>query len=989
MTTSATHREDPPKAPPSPAGDEALGERKGLLLAVCCAAQFLVILDLSIVNVALPSIQSALRISAVDLQWVIDAYAILFAGFLMLAGRASDLFGQRRTFGIALMLFALASLIGGIAPSSGVLIVARGAQGLAGAGMAAASLAIITSSFAAGPERHRAVALWGAMNGAGGAAGTLAGGVLTDALSWRWVLLINVPVALAALFLARRVVPEHRARTQGGFDLAGALVLTVGLLIATYGGVTAGSEGFGSPDALIPIALGSLLLTLFPLVERRASAPLVPPKALTQPLRRINIIVLLFSASLFAMWFASSLYLQQVLSLSPLEAGLCFLPMALTIFLAARPAGKLASKAGVRPVLGGGLIMLAVGLVLLSRIGSGGSAIQYVILPGVLVAIGIGFSVVSSTIAATQSAAPQQAGLTSSLVNTARQVGGGLGLAVLISIATQRTSDLIGEGSVAADALTDGFSLSFLISAGLVAVAAVLTFAWIPGNPERRGLARRVLAGAGAVTAAFVAVAFGIPRSEAAPPGEYTLEGAYSYASAPGLHPPQLQVLAKRKSTEPLPGYIMTANFLDVTKPPIVGQSGPMMLDEDLQPVWFKPVPTDVLAANLDVYSYDGKPVLAWWQGDVSATGEIDSGEIVVVDSGYRTVARLEGTDGWVLTLHALDIRDGVAWVTANRNVPADLSDVGGVNHGVLVDSALQAYDLKTGRLLSTWSAREHIPMADSETQPPPNGFPWDAYHINSLQLTGDGKALVSMRNTSAGYLIDLDSGKIEWQLGGSRSTFDLPAEAEFEWQHDMVLQGDSTVTLFDNHCCEITGAGEYLPSDRGSRGLKLELDMAGRTARVAARYSHGETFRAQYMGNLQTLENGNIFVGWGQVPFMSEFTADGKLIFDAAFPGANMTYRAHVKPWVGLPRDKPRGAARRAGGKPTVYASWNGATEVARWRVLAGGTAVAERPKDGFETAIGVRAGAGRFTLQALDDRGRVLGTSEPFGFQTTKETS
>lgn len=948
----------------------------------------MVILDLSIVNVALPSIQSALRFSAPDLQWVIDAYAITFAGFLMLAGRATDLLGQRRTFGVALLAFALASLVGGVAPSSGVLIGARAGQGLAGAGMAAASLAIITSTFAAGPERHRAIALWGAMNGAGGAAGVLFGGVLTDVLSWRWVLLINVPIGIAAAIMAGVVVADRRARERRGFDLGGALLLTSGLLIATYGGVTAGSEGFGSSEALVPIALGSLLLTLFPLVEARVSAPLVPPKALTPQLRGINAIVLIFSAALFSMWFASSLYLQQVLALSPLEAGLTFLPMTLAIFASASVAGRIATRAGVRPVLGAGLVMLATGLLLLSRIGAGGSAIQYVMLPGVLAAIGIGFSVVSSTIAATQSAAPSQAGLTSSLVNTARQVGGGLGLAVLISIATQRTSHLIGDGNAVPQSLTDGFSLAYLVGAGLVGLAAVLTFVLIPGAPERRAPGRRVLASAAVVIAAFVAVDVGLPRSEAAPIGEYTTKGAQTFASAPGLHPPKLQVETKRTVAEPLPGYIMTANFLDLTKPPIVGQSGPLMLDSDLQPVWFKPVPTDVVAANLDVHTYEGKPVLAWWQGDIGATGEIHSGEIVVVDDRYRTVAKLEGKDGWVISLHALEIRGDVAWVTANKNVPADLSDVGGVSQGVVVDSGLQAYDLKTGELLSTWRASDHIPLRDSETQPPPNGFPWDAYHINSLQLTDDGRALVSMRNTSAGYLFDRKTGRIVWQLGGERSSFDLPANARFEWQHDLQLRGDSTVTLFDNGCCEITGAGEYLPARRASRGLTLRLDTASRTARVVAEYSHGATFRSQYMGNTQTLKGGNVFVGWGQVPFLSEFTPSGKLVLDGAFPSPNMTYRARVRPWVGRPPDKPRGAARQRDGKTTVYASWNGATEVAKWRVLAAGgagplTAVAERAKAGFETPIAVRDGLRRFQLQALDAGGRVLGTSEPVGLQ------
>src|SRR5919202_1795644 len=265
--------------------------RKQLVLAVCCISQFMVILDLSIVNVALPNIQEGLPLSSAGLQWVIDAYAIVFAGFLMLAGRAADLFGQRRTFGIALFTFALASLIGGIAPTSGVLILARGLQGLGGAGMAACSPAIITSTFAAGPERHRAIALWAAMNGAGGAAGVLFGGVITDLFSWRWVLLINVPIGVAAAAVAAAIVAERHGQERRGFDLLGALVLTAGLLVVTYGGVTAGSDGWGSAAALVPLAIGNVLLALFGLVERRAPDPIVPPKALTPQLRAVNGIV--------------------------------------------------------------------------------------------------------------------------------------------------------------------------------------------------------------------------------------------------------------------------------------------------------------------------------------------------------------------------------------------------------------------------------------------------------------------------------------------------------------------------------------------------------------------------------------------------------------------------------------------------------------------------------------------------------------------------
>jgi EmrB/QacA subfamily drug resistance transporter len=974
MTTEVSTEPDSVAAPRA--------TRKQLVLAVCCVSQFMVILDLSIVNVALPSIQEGLKFSSADLQWVVDAYAIVFAGFLMLAGRAADLFGQRRTFGLALFTFALASLIAGTSPTSGVLILARALQGLGGAGMAASSLAIITSTFAAGHERHRAIALWGAMNGAGGAAGVLFGGVITDLINWRWIFLINVPIGLAAAAVTVAVVAERHGRERRGFDLLGALLLTAGLLVVTYGGVTAGSDGWGSASALVPLAIGNVLLALFPIVERRAPAPLVPPNALTPQLRAVNGIVALFSAAIFPMWFVSSLYLQQVLDLSPLSTGLVFLPMALAIFACASQAGKLAIRVGVRPVLGGGLIMMAVGMALLARIGSGGSAVQYVMLPGVLTAMGIGFAIVPSTIAATQSAAPAQAGLASGFVNTARQAGGGLGLAILISIATQHTSHRIGGGGDVSGALTAGFQIAYLIAAGLAATAALLTFVFLPraADAEQAAARRRVALGAIAIVALFLAVDFGVPRSHAAPIGRYTTKGAMRFASAPGLHPPKLQLQLPAPAHHPLPGLIMAANFYDLNKPKMVGQSGPLILDGNLEPVWFRPVPTDLVAANLHEQTYDGRPVLTWWQGDVTPTGLINSGEYVVVDNRYRPLARLRGKDGWVITLHSMVIQGNFAWVTANKNVQRNLSRFGGVSQGVFVDSAVQKYDLRTGRLVYTWRASDHIPMSTSRTQPPPNGFPWDTYHINSIDLVPGGRVLVSMRNTWAGYLIDTRSGRLVWQLGGRHSSFDLPSEARLEWQHDIEMESSSVVSLFDNHCCEITGAGEYLPASTPSRGIVLRLDPVRHSASVVTTYSHGATFRSQYMGNVEKLPNGDAFVGWGQVPYMSAFTKDGKLLFDGAFPEPNMTYRAYVQRWIGRPLDRPRGAARVQGGRTTVYASWNGATEVASWRVLAPGSVAVQR-KTGFETQIRVNRTLGQVRLQALDDSGRVIGTSPPFG--------
>jgi EmrB/QacA subfamily drug resistance transporter len=984
VSVDATTSRGPSETPPAEA---KRGAGSGWLLAVCCVAQFMVILDLSIVNVALPSIQSDLGFTSPDLQWVVDAYAITFAGFLMLGGRAADHFGQRRTLVAGLILFGLASLAGGAAPDQVVLVAARGVQGLAGALMAATSLAIITSSFPAGPKLHRAIGIWAAMNGLGGAAGVLLGGVITEVLSWRWVLLINPPIAVAAALVAYAVVAERRRGPDAPpFDLAGALTLTIGQMVLVYGVVEAGLKGWGTFAALGPIALGLILLGVFGLIETRfASAPLIPFRELTKPLRVANNIVLLFSAALFPMWFVSSLYLQQVLGLSPLHTGLIFLPMTLTIMLVASRAGKLVSRFGVRTVLGGGLLMLTGGLLLFTRIGSSGSPIVYVIVPGVLTAAGIAMSIVPSTIAATHGAKEGQTGLASGLVNTSRQVGGGLGLALLITFATQRSTHLIGSGEQVAAALTHGFALAYLIAACLAGAAAIITFAALPGPDSALGAPpRRFALAIGIVLVVFVALTAAFAGSHGAPIGAYTTKDTYSFLTAPALHPPQIRSVQKATAGRLAPGYILTANFYDLNEPPIVGQSGPLILNRDLQPVWFQPVPEKVVAANLSLQTYQGKPALAWWQGVVTNTGATESGEYVVVDQHYRTVARLKAKDGWVLTLHELVIDGGHAWVTANRNVPRDLSKYGGAYNGALIDSAVQEYDLKTGALLRNWDALEHIPLSQSQASLPTNGFPWDAYHVNSIQLTGKGTFLVSMRDTSAAYLVDIASAKIDWTLGGSSSSFELGPGAGFEWQHDVSLHGDSTVSMFDDHCCQLTGGGTSVNPTGPSRGLVLKLDQQARKATLAEQYGSDGGFRSEYMGDTQPQANGDVFVGWGSEPYLSEYDRSGKLLFEGQLPGPNLSYRATLEPWVGLPLSSPAAVGRRANGRTTAYASWNGATEVASWRVLAGPSAgrlavVATHAKSGFETAIVLAQNYHSLQVQALGADGRVLGASQP----------
>jgi MFS family permease len=908
----------------------------------------------------------------------------------MLGGRAADLLGQRKVFVAALALFSATSLVAGLSISPTMLFVARGVQGFSCAFMAASSLAIITSSFAPGPQLHRAIALWAAMNGLGGAAGTLLGGVLTQVLTWRWIFLINPPIGAATALIAWRVVRDTK-RAAPGFDVGGAVLLTVGQIVLVYGVVESGIVSWHAASALAPILVGLALLAAFTVYERRvASAPIIPFKELTRPLKVANVIVILFSGALFPMWYVSSLYLQLVLGLSPLKAGLTFLPMALTIMIVASRAGKLVGRFGVRSVLGGGLLMMTAGMLLFTRIFaySGGEdfalAVIYIMIPGLLTAAGIALSIVPSTVAATQGSKPGQAGLASGLVNTSRQIGGGLGIAILITLATERTSHVLGHTANLNQALTEGFRLAYWIGAGLCAAAAAVTFAFVaPGENTLPSLVRRfpIAAGVAVVIGGFVAVDFALGGNHGPAIGSYTTRGAYAFVTEPGLHPPIItRRLVSSTDAQRAPGDIFMANFYDASRPPMVGQSGPLILDNQLRPVWFDPVPEDVVAGNLSLQTYHGKPVLAWWQGRINSIGATESGEDVIVNQHYQPVATLKATGGWVITLHELQIDGDHAWVTANKDIPMNLSRWGGPYNGALVDSAVQEYDLRTGRLLYSWDAFKHIPLGDSQSS---LISPWDAYHVNSVELPGDGSLIVSMRNTWAVYKVNMATGKIEWTLGGRHSSFKFGPGATFEWQHDAnVYPGTPLVTVFDDHCCQITGGGTYVSPTGASRGLVLKVDAAHRTATLADQYTHGASFDSEYMGSIQPLPGGNELVGWGSQSYFSEFAPDGKMVFDARLPGPDLSYRVYLEPWVGLPLYPPSGAARRRGSVTTVYASWNGATQVASWRVLGaeGSASVARSPKTGFETAIPVGSTGSTLRVQALDSRGRVLGTSPLF---------
>jgi EmrB/QacA subfamily drug resistance transporter len=458
-------------------------------LLLSCIAQFMVILDVSVVNVALPAIRHGLGFTEADLQWVVNGYTVTFAGFLLLGGRAADLLGRRRVFVSGLAMFALASLAGGFANSQGLLIAARAVQGLGGAVIAPASLSILTTTFAEGAARNRAVGIWGAMGGAGGAAGVLLGGILTDLLSWRWILFINVPIGLIAAVAAQRLLLESRNPGRAReFDLRGALTATVGLSLLVLGIVRTDQTGWGDTSTLLLIAAGIGLLATFLLIEGRiARAPLMPLRIYrSRTLSAANVVVLLVGGASFAMWFFISLYLQQVHDYSPIRAGLAFLPMTLCIVAGSTAASRLVGRLGAKPILVAGMTCLTIGLFWLSDISVGGTYVGSMLFPSLLTAIGMGLAFVPATISAVSGVAPHEAGLASGLVNTARLFGGALGLAILAAIATSRTnSDLHHAGTTAHAALVSGFQLAFVVSAAFAFVGTLVSAFGLPRLPVR------------------------------------------------------------------------------------------------------------------------------------------------------------------------------------------------------------------------------------------------------------------------------------------------------------------------------------------------------------------------------------------------------------------------------------------------------------------------------------------------------------------------
>jgi EmrB/QacA subfamily drug resistance transporter len=458
-------------------------ERKGLALLLLAAAQFVVVLDASIVNVALPSIGQDLQFSQENLSWVVNAYVLVFGGFLLLGGRVADLFGRRKVFVGGLVLFGAASLLGGLAANEGQLIAARALQGLGGALLSPAALAILTTTFSEGAERNKALGVWGAVAGSGGAVGVLLGGILTDGLGWEWVLFVNTPITLLAAFAALRILGESRDESARTFDIAGAVTITAGLSVLVYALVDANDAGWGSTQTVGLLALSVALIVAFVVVESRLRQPLVPFRIFSsRTLTGANVTAVFVAASLFSMFFFVSLYMQQVLGYSALEAGLAYLPLSAGIIIAAGIASVLTTRIGFKPVLAAGLVLVAGGLVWFAQISPDGTFVADILGPSLLAAVGLGFAFVPLTIASVAGVKADDAGLASGLINTSQQVGGALGLAVLAAVANGRTDGFQGPPPVA---LTEGFQAAFLVGAALAVVGAVLTVVLIRSRDSR------------------------------------------------------------------------------------------------------------------------------------------------------------------------------------------------------------------------------------------------------------------------------------------------------------------------------------------------------------------------------------------------------------------------------------------------------------------------------------------------------------------------
>jgi EmrB/QacA subfamily drug resistance transporter len=451
--------------------------RKQMILLLTCLGQFMVVLDIAIVTVALPAMKHSLDFSATGLQWVVNAYTLTYAGFLLLGGRAADMFGRRRIFLLGLTVFTIASLVCGLAWSPASMVTARAIQGMGGAILSPATLTILIVTFTDARERAHALGIWSAALACGGATGALAGGFLTDYIDWRWIFLINVPIGIVGFVIGQRVLRESKAEgASRSLDVAGAVTITAGLTALVYAVVQTNSHAWGSVATIVPLALAALLIGAFVIIELRATAPLVPFATFkSRALSGANFVMLMIGASMFAMWYFVSLYLQEVLHYSPMQAGLCFFPAAIAVVIGAQISGRIVGKFGPRIIMATSTVVVGLALLWMSRTTATSSYLSGIFGPITIAALGLGFSFPAGTFAATAGVAPRNAGLASGLVNANRQLGGAIGLAVLATIAEQYTTSLL-PSTPLPEAITSGYTLAFIIGGVFAFIAAAGSF---------------------------------------------------------------------------------------------------------------------------------------------------------------------------------------------------------------------------------------------------------------------------------------------------------------------------------------------------------------------------------------------------------------------------------------------------------------------------------------------------------------------------------
>jgi EmrB/QacA subfamily drug resistance transporter len=459
----------------------AADTNKWLVLVIVCLAQFMVILDATIVNVALPSIQHGLKFSQENLQWVVNAYTLIFGGFLLLGGRAGDLIGRKRLFLAGLIVFSCASLLNALSQSAEMLILGRGLQGLGGALVSPAALSVLTTTFQEGAERTRAMGVWSGIAAGGGAVGLLAGGILTSALSWQWIFFVNAPIGVIAFLLALRYVPESTGNlSHRSFDFGGAISVTAGLVLLVFTIVKAQSFGWTSGKTIGLFAVSLILLIAFVVIELRTRYPLVRLRIFTiRPLATGDAVLLLVASGLFAMFFFASLYVQEILGYGALKAGFAFLPVAFGIGVGAGIAQQMVRRVGLRPVLTFGLALATIGMLVLVRLPVHGSYLTDLMTGLMPISIGMGFAFVAITLLATSGVEHQDAGLASGLFNTAQQVGGALGLAILSTLAANATGSALGKlhhpaRAIVNQAQLNGFHVAFAAGAILMAAGIVI-----------------------------------------------------------------------------------------------------------------------------------------------------------------------------------------------------------------------------------------------------------------------------------------------------------------------------------------------------------------------------------------------------------------------------------------------------------------------------------------------------------------------------------